>query len=127
MRVISNNLSLKNEESLKREQKVKSLQALVEQYARDINALKEDLKIKNANIKDLKCLLALKEDAESKVAGRREGEELMISKNFREAMEELLTGKGRAEKDDAGKKGMGVLGEFFQSDQRDNSSKTFLQ
>ena len=40
MRIISSNLSLKNEESIKREEKIRSLQGLAEQYARDINCLK---------------------------------------------------------------------------------------
>jgi hypothetical protein len=88
MRIISSNLSLKNEESLKREQKVKSLQAMVEQYARDINCLKEDLKVKNTTIKDLRSLLSLKEETESKAPSRRD--ELPIGKSIREAMLEEL-------------------------------------
>jgi hypothetical protein len=71
MKTISNNLSLKNEESVKREEKVRSLQGLVEQYVRDINSLKSDLKFSYSTIKDLKCLLALRDDAEAKGVGSK--------------------------------------------------------
>lgn len=55
---------------------------MAEQYVRDINSLKDDLRAKNATIKDLKTLLSLKEEADSKSSKR---EDTSSNRNFREA------------------------------------------
>jgi hypothetical protein len=48
------------------------------------------LRAKNATIRDLKCLLAVREESS---VGKREGDDMAVSKSLREAVEELLASK----------------------------------
>lgn len=56
MKDVTDTLSLKNEECLKREEKVKILINQIEGYAREINKLKEDVMSRNTTIKEIKEL-----------------------------------------------------------------------
>ena len=61
MKELTLKLSLKNEESEKRQSKIKSLLKQVQNYARETNQLKEDIQSRNLTIKEIKELYWRKE------------------------------------------------------------------
>ena len=63
LKKINDLLNMKTQESVKREEKIDKMQKQIEVYAREINLLKEDIKVKQNLIKDLKYNLFIKEES----------------------------------------------------------------